>query len=176
MYIINLKIIRLLIIIILFFSYKGISQNVQTNSSNIMGTINASGADAASGFGTVTYSIGQVFYTYIGLSVFNVAQGVQHEDIEDTLSKQKHSVEPKTEIFIFPNPTTDYVIVNMEGYEFKNGIRSYQLYDLQGRLLNQNTINQTETQIDLNNLNSAIYILQIYVDNKVLKTFKIIKK
>jgi hypothetical protein len=172
---INLKIITLLIIIMLFFSYKGICQNAQTNSNNIMGTLNACGANATSSSGTVAYSIGQVFYTYIGQSVYNVAQGIQHDELEETLTAPENSIELKTEIFIFPNPTTDFVTINMEGLEFESGLKTYQLYDIQGRILKQNTINQTETQINLTNLSSSIYILQVYVNNKVLKTFKIIK-
>lgn len=173
---INLKIINLLIIMMLFFSYEGISQNTQTNSNNIMGTINTSGTNAIGSSGTVAYSIGQVFYTYIGQSVYNVAQGIQHEELEKTLTTPENSIEPKTEIFIFPNPTTDFVTVNMEGLEFNNEQRSYQLYDMQGRLLKQNTINHSETQINLTDLSSSIYILQVYSNNKVLKTFKILKK
>ena len=46
----------------LFFSFKGTSQNSQVNSNTIMGTINASGNDAIGSSGTVAYSIGQVFY------------------------------------------------------------------------------------------------------------------
>ena len=172
----NLKIISLLVIIMLFFSFKGISQNTQTNTNNIMETINTSGADATGSSGTVTYSIGQVFYTYIGQSVYNVARGIQHEELEKTLTTPENNVEPKTEIFIFPNPTTDYVTINMEGLEVENGPRSYQLYDIQGRILKQNTINQSETQINLTDLSSSIYILQVYLNNKVLKTFKILKK
>ena len=172
----NLKIISLLVIIMLFFSFKGISQNTQTNTNNIMETINTSGANATGSSGTVTYSIGQVFYTYIGQSVYNVAQGIQHEELEKTLTTPENNVEPKTEIFIFPNPTTDYVTINMEGLEVENGPRSYQLYDIQGRILKQNTINQSETQINLTDLSSSIYILQVYLNNKVLKTFKILKK
>ena len=172
----NLKIISLLVIIMLFFSFKGISQNTQTNTNNIMETINTSGADATGSSGTVTYSIGQVFYTYIGQSVYNVAQGIQHEELEKTLTTPENNVEPKTEIFIFPNPTTDYVTINMEGLEVENGPRSYQLYDIQGMILKQNTINQSETQINLTDLSSSIYILHVYLNNKVLKTFKILKK
>jgi hypothetical protein len=161
----------------LLFSFKAISQNTQVNTNNIMGTINTSGNNATGSSGTVAYSIGQVFYTYIGQSVYNVAQGIQHEEIaKETLATTENSIEPKTEIFIFPNPTTDFVTINMEGLEFENGLRSYQLYDIQGKLLKQNTITQTETQINLNNLISSIYILQVYVNNKVLKTFKILKK
>lgn len=160
----------------LLFSLKGISQNTQSFTNNIMGTINASGNDATSSSGTVTYSIGQLFYTYIGSSVYNVAQGIQHEESSESLSTSENTVEPKIEIFIFPNPTTDYVTLNMEGLEYENEPQSYQLYDLQGRLLIQNTIKQTETQINLSQLNSSIYLLQVYSNNKVLKTFKIIKK
>lgn len=141
-----------------------------------MGTINASGNDATGTSGTVTYSIGQLFYTYIGLSVYNVAQGIQHEESSKSLSTTENTVEPKIEIFIFPNPTTDFVTLNTEGLEYENEPQSYQLYDLQGRLLIQNTIKQTETQINLNNLNASVYVLRVYANNKVLKTFKILKK
>ncbi len=158
----------------LFFSFKGVSQNTQTNSNNIMGTINASGNDAVGSSGTVAYSIGQVFYTYIGLYVYNVAQGIQHEEANNSLGKPEVSIEPKTELFVFPNPTTDYVNIKMEGYE--NESKSYQLYDFQGRLLRQGVIDQNETQIDLSNLSSSVYILQVYLNNKNLKTFKILKK
>ena len=172
----NFNITNLLVVIILFFSLKGISQNIQTVTNDTMETFNASGDDATSDSGSVAYSIGQVFYTYIGESIYNVAQGIQQEELNQTLAVTENSVEPRAEIFIFPNPTTDFVIVNMEGYEFENGPRSYQLYDVQGRLIKQNIINQDETQIDLNDLSSSIYILQVYVNNKILKTFKILKK
>lgn len=158
----------------LFFSFKGVSQNTQTITNNIMGTINASGTDASGSSGTVAYSIGQVFYTYIGFSVYNVAQGIQHEVANNSLAKPEVSIEPKTELFIFPNPTTDFVNIKMEGYE--NESKSYQLYDFQGRLLKQDVINQNETQISLYNLSSSVYILQVYLNNKILKTFKILKK
>ena len=173
---INLTITNLLVIMMLLFSFKGMSQTIQTSTNDTMETFNASGDDATGGSGSVTYSIGQVFYTYIGESVYDVAQGIQQGELSQTLDTPENSVEPKVEIFIFPNPTTDYVTINMEGFEFENGPRSYQLYDIQGRFLKQNTINQNETQIDLNDLSSSIYILQVYINNKILKTFKILKK
>lgn len=70
-----LRILNLLLIIILIFSVKVISQNEQ--SYVIMQTINTTGNDAIGSSGTVTYSIGQVFYTYIWGPVYNVAQGIQ---------------------------------------------------------------------------------------------------
>ena len=171
---IDLKIIKLFIIVMLFFSFKGIAQNTETNSNDLMDTIIASGNDATGSSGSVTYSIGQVFYTSIEESEYNVVQGIQHQETYNSLDTQD-VIEPKTEISIYPNPTTDFVNINMEGYELENGLKSYQLYDFQGRLLKQNTINQNETQVNLSDLSSSIYLLQVYVDNKALKTFKIIK-
>lgn len=157
----------------LFFSVKGISQ---TSSTDIMETIIPSGSNATGNSGSVTYSIGQVFYTYIGDdSVYNVAQGVQHQEAEATLGEPEVIV-PTTEILVYPNPTTDYVNLKMTGTELESAQRSYKLYDIQGRVLRQNTITDTETQVSLSNLSTSIYLLTVYVDNKLLKTFKILKK
>lgn len=158
----------------LFFSGKATSQNTQ--SSNIVGNINVSGANIMSSSGTVSYSIGQVFYTYIGQSDYVLAQGIQQQEKSVTLSTPEKNVEPSTELFVFPNPTTDFVIISMNGLEFEKGLQSYALYDFQGRLLKQNTIKETQTQIELNDLGASIYLLTVYYNNEILKTFKIIKK
>jgi hypothetical protein len=159
------------------FSFKGTSQTPINTNQNVGTTINAAGSNAIGSSGTVAYSIGQVFYTYIGIddSVYNVAQGIQHGQSYQTLDTP-NVVEFKTEISIYPNPVTDFVNLNMEGFEHEDGTRSYVLYDYQGRLLKQNIINQNETQIDLNNLSPSVYLLQVKVNEKALKTFKIIKK
>ena len=160
----------------LLFSFKGISQINQPIANDTMETFNASGEDATGSFGSVTYSIGQVFYTYIGESVYNVSQGIQQGELATTtLSTTENSNEPKTEMFVFPNPTTDFVSISMDGYESALGQRSYQLYDLQGRLLKQDVLIQMETQINVSDLRASIYLLQVSNNNRILKTFKIVK-
>lgn len=168
----NVKIFNLLIIMMLAISFKGISQNTQ----DVMETIIPSGNNAVGSSGSVTYSIGQVFYTYIGVqTVYNVAQGIQHQESDENLGTPEVE-EPTTEIFVFPNPAADFVNIRMKGFELENGDRSYRLYDIQGRLLKQNKIDQTETEVSLNNLSPSIYIVVVYVDNKILKSFKVLKK
>lgn len=168
---------KILIITLLLFSFKGISQNTQANNNDIMEAIVPSGSNANGTSGNVTYSIGQVFYTYIGESesIYNVAQGIQHQEKEETSETPETEV-PKTEVFIFPNPTTDYVNLRLNGLEALSGMRHYKLYDIQGRLLKQGEIDGTEIQISLSNLSSSIYILTVFIDNQILKTFKILKK
>jgi hypothetical protein len=162
--------------LILFFSFQAIGQNNQVNNNNIMETINTSGNNATGSSGSISYSIGQVFYTYIGdQSVYNVAQGIQHQELIKSLNVVD-TIESKAEVFVFPNPTADFVNVNLKGFDLVTGQQSYQLYNLQGRLIKQNAIDQIQSQVSLNNLPPSIYILRIYVNNKVLNTFKIIKQ
>lgn len=170
----NLKPLNLLIIMTAFIPFKGISQNTQTNDT--METIIPSGSNATGSSGSVTYSIGQVFYTYIGVqTAYNVAQGIQQQESDETLGNPEIE-EPEASIVVFPNPAADFVNVSMKGTEFESSDRSYKLYDILGRLLKQNKINQTETQVSLNNLSPSLYILVVYVDNKILQSFKILKK
>jgi len=86
------------------------------------------------------------------------------------------SIETKKEIVVFNNPKANYVTLNMEGFELEYGQYSYQIYDLRGRILKENIINLSETQINLNGFITSIYLLRVYDNNKVLKTFKIIKQ
>lgn len=168
---------KLFIITLLLFSLNGISQNTFATNNDIMEAIVPSGSNANGSSGNVTYSIGQVFYTYIGESesVYNVAQGIQHQEKEKSLDTPDIEV-PKTELLIFPNPTTDYVNLRLNGVESLIGTRYYKLYDLQGRLLKQGEIDGTEAQISLSNYSSSLYILTVYINTQILKTFKIIKK
>ena len=171
----NFKNTNFLIIVILFFSFKGISQTTSATTDNIMETIVATGNEATGSSGTVTYSIGQVFYTYIGETVYNVAQGIQHQEIKETLGTEEN-IEPNAEVIIFPNPAADFVTINLKGFDIEAEAQSYQFYDMQGRLLKQDTITQTETQINLNGLTPSVYLLRVNIDNKFSKTFKILKK
>lgn len=66
----------------MLFSFDVYSQNNVVGNNDIMETINTAGSNSNGSSGSVTYSIGQVFYTYIGESVYNVAQGIQHEQID----------------------------------------------------------------------------------------------
>lgn len=154
-----------------FVPFVGISQT----NDNLMETIITSGNNATGASGTVTYSIGQVFYTYMGVdAVYNVAQGIQQQTKGEQLYVPDIEEPAKVEMYVYPNPTSDFVNISLNGVELE-GQRSYRLYDIQARLLKQNTISETETQVSLNNLSPSIYILAVYIDNKILKSFKIIK-
>ena len=74
---------------------------------------------------------------------------------------------------VYPNPATDFIRLKIENYEVEN--LRYQLYDINGSLLQDNKIEGNETNIVMSNYVSATYFLKVTDNNKVVKTFKIIK-
>jgi hypothetical protein len=90
--------INFIAIATLFFSFDGLSQNAP--NTTVMGTVITSGDDASGDYGSVSYSIGQVFYTYIGAPVYSVAQGIQHEEANNALAVPDITIEPKQK-FLF---------------------------------------------------------------------------
>ena len=144
---------------------------------------NASGGNAEGIGGTINYSIGQMTYsTYSGISG-NIAQGVQHAyEIFPIKPEQTYS---KISVSIFPNPTEDYLTLDVS--DFKNEKLLYQLYDMEGRLLQYGVIISNQTILEMKSLAAAVYIVKVYAtgengryeinDSKEnIKVFKIIKK
>ncbi|MGC6431122.1 MAG: T9SS type A sorting domain-containing protein [Jejuia sp.] len=167
----------ILISIILFFlHYRTFGQ------IDFLYSINATGNDISDNNGSVNYSIGQTFYSFTDNNTGYIGEGVQqafiklartnNEDVDNPNDYDTASID----MLIFPNPTTDVVTLSTNGLDLDDNLNSYQLYSYQGKLIANNTIKDKETIIDLTQLNISIYILQVYANEKLWKTFKIIKK
>lgn len=147
------------------------------SQTSFLHNINASGNDVSSNNGSVTYSIGQVFFSHTENNSGYLREGVQQSF--QTISTDNEDVDsPEIEIdaLVYPNPTPDLVTLATEGLDLNSERNSYQLYDYQGKLIANQIINKKNTVIDLTQLNTSIYILQVFVEKKLWNTFKIIKK
>ncbi|NBC57639.1 MAG: T9SS type A sorting domain-containing protein [Bacteroidetes bacterium] len=142
-------------------------------------SLNASGGDAAGSGGTLAYSAGQVVYTTNTDSSGTVSQGVQQAYEIFTLGTEE--TELNISISIFPNPTANNLTLQIS--EYNNEKLSYQLYDMQGKLLNIGPVNAKQTQINTASLPSATYLIHIVNQENVsgdrrgkqVYSFKIIK-
>ena len=134
-------------------------------------SVNATGTNASGSGGTVSYSVGQVVYTTNTGASGSVAQGVQQAYEIFTVGIK----ETELNIFltVFPNPTTDYLTLSIDDFEISN--LSYQLYDMNGKLLQNEKITGNQTSIVMSNLFPANYFVKVIQGNKEVKTFKIIK-
>lgn len=133
----------------------------------------ASGGNATGSGGSSSYSVGQVVYTNAVGSTGSTNQGVQ-QPIEIFTLGTNDFPEITLTMSVYPNPTTAGINLSITNYNSEN--ISYQLFDLNGRSIQTNKIVEKETQISLDNLSNAIYLLTVSDNNKSLKTFKIIKK
>ena len=131
----------------------------------------SAGGDASGIGGTFSYSIGQVVYTYnYGTDVI-VAQGVQQPFEISTLGLDNYQINLVMQTY--PNPTRDYLVLNVHALDLSNMI--FQLYDVNGRLIETRTMFSPIETICMMNLPSSVYVLKVINNNKEVKSFKIIK-
>jgi len=72
---------------------------------------------------------------------------------------------------LYPNPTTG--IINLQT---KEKINSISVYNAVGQKVPFNLLNKGNTSIDLSNLPSGIYFIELNLNNKTIKKYKIIRK
>jgi hypothetical protein len=75
---------------------------------------------------------------------------------------------------VYPNPTTDHVNLKISNFNKEN--LSYQLYSLHGQLLSRGEIKENITVIGMQRLSMGMYLLKVNLDDREVKSFKIIKK
>ena len=130
----------------------------------------ATGGEAIGTSGTASYSVGQVVYTTNTGTNGSVAQGVQQPyEISTTVGINETAI--KLELSVYPNPTTNYLTLKTED----NSNMSYQLYDLQGRVIENKKVSSNATNISLEGQATATYFLKVVKNNQIIKTFKVIK-
>jgi Secretion system C-terminal sorting domain len=132
----------------------------------------ASGGNTTGTGGSLSYSIGQVAYTNQVGTNGSVNQGVQQPFEIFTLGNDDFP-EITLLMTVYPNPTTSFINLNIQNYSTEN--MYYQLFDITGKQIQSQKITTTETQIQMENVASAVYLLNVIEENRLLKTFKIIK-
>lgn len=136
-------------------------------------SVNATGGNATSSGGSVNYSIGQVVYTTNSGGSGSVAQGIQQPYVISVISGFEGPNGTKTSISAYPNPTTD--LLTLDVIDFHLSPFTFRLYDVVGRLLQNEQIIDRKTNINMSSFVSATYFIKVYQDNNEVKTFKIIK-
>jgi len=136
-------------------------------------TVPATGGDASGSGGSSSYTVGQLFYTTITGTNGSVTQGLQQPYEISVITGIEEAKGIDLNVSAFPNPTTD--VLNLEIGNYDNTNLSYQLFDMQGRMVVSKKITGDHTSIGTGNLVSATYFLRVLEDNKEIKSFKIIK-
>lgn len=133
------------------------------------------GGDFIGSGGSVAFSAGQVAYVGLNSDAVMVLEGVQQAyQITDVTSiPDKHKI--GISCAVYPNPTTDVLTLKLDDYE-ELSILSYQLYNMNGTLLEQKKIESNQSGIAMKHLVSGVYFLRVLKGDQDLRVFKIIKK
>jgi hypothetical protein len=133
----------------------------------------ASGSNATGSRGTVSYTIGQIAFSTLNGTDEVIVQGVQQPYEISVITTVDDTPDTSIECVLFPNPTRDAVKVSVVSPAYDG--MTFRLYDFNGVLLREITSMAEETVVPMQNLSPATYILRVMKNNKVIKTFKIIK-
>lgn len=135
----------------------------QSNTVTTGGNANGSG-------GSISYSIGQIDYANATSSNGSTNEGVQQpfEFYGDASLLEEYGIT----LSLFPNPTNENVMLEVNQVD---GSISYQLYDLNGKLINAGLIIEQITIIPMATLSAGEYQLTLNNKNEILESLKIIK-
>ena len=136
-------------------------------------TVGAAGGDNSSSVGSTNYTIGQVTSSTNTGSTGSVAQGVQQPfEIQTVLGVENFNI--NLQMSVYPNPATNLLQLEVKNTDFSN--LSYQLVDLNGRLIANQKISTEISTIKMEEFSTAVFLLKVLDDKKEIKTFKVIKQ
>ena len=135
--------------------------------------VSATGNNASGSGGTISFTVGQIVYTTIPGTNGSLAQGVQQPYEISVMTEIEKARDIVLDFLVYPNPTSDNLRLVMKNFDL-NDVR-YQLYNINGVLLQDHQVLDSETLIPMQGQQPSTYFLKILQGNKEIKTFKIIK-
>ncbi|MDA3892603.1 MAG: T9SS type A sorting domain-containing protein [Salinivirgaceae bacterium] len=132
-------------------------------------SVNSGGGNSNGDNGSVSYAVGQVFYQSDHEEItVGIMQPYEVFVIND-LVENKYEIN----VDIYPNPTSDRLIIKNNFKELEK-VQAL-LYNNNGELLDIVNISNFESVIEMEEFKPTVYLLSIKINNKEVKTFKIIK-
>jgi hypothetical protein len=132
--------------------------------SNAGGEFNNSGI-------SMSWTLGEGVIETFSSDEFVLTQGFQQSTF--TVTRIDEIVSDLFSVEVFPNPVTDYLNISFSG-EVNDAQLS--LYDINGKLIMEQPINESESTVNLSDLPEATYFLKLISSNgKESANFKIVK-
>lgn len=130
------------------------------------------GGESTGTNGSVSYTIGQPFYTEVADQDNYLIEGVQQPYEVSIISGVENNT-VNLSITAFPNPTTNYFTLESENWS--DNATFYTVSNISGVLIQRGEIENKTTQIDISTLPNSTYFVTIKDSKTVLKTFQVIK-
>ncbi|MCK7539736.1 MAG: T9SS type A sorting domain-containing protein [Marinilabiliales bacterium] len=122
---------------------------------------------------SATYSVGQMAWNMFSGSNGTILEGMQQPYEISVVTSIENTDYINLVCTVYPNPTRGSIKLIVKSADLTN--MGFQLYDINGTILQDKPIRDEETDIYMSNLFSSVYFLRISRDNREVKVFKIIK-
>ncbi len=136
-------------------------------------SVNTTNGNATGTGGSASFSVGEIMYQTLTGTNGSVTQGGQQPFEISIITDVDDYVDWIISVSAYPNPFVDYLVLNVGFVDFK-GV-SYQMYDVNGKLIAHRSINETQSKINTGNYLPGLYTLKILQGNRVIVIYKIIK-
>ncbi|HEY4786893.1 MAG TPA: T9SS type A sorting domain-containing protein [Bacteroidales bacterium] len=143
-------------------------QGIQAQEAKVTSGGNASGSG-----GSASYTVGEVVYTTNTATGGSSAQGVQQPFEITVVTTIGEVTGTNLNCTVYPNPVTNFLTLSFENFDMEN--LSYQLCDINGKLLSREQVVNSKTNIGMEDFATGVYFLKVIRGGKEIKTFKIIK-
>lgn len=139
--------------------------------ANAQQVISSSGSVLKNSSGSLSFTLGELVIDTKNAGATAITQGFHQTKL--TITAINVLREKNYSISAFPNPTNDFVNLKIE----KGDIHDIEivLFDLQGKVLSNQKIESTNTEVPFSGYNSGKYFLKVIQKGKEIQTFKIIK-
>ena len=139
--------------------------------ANAQQVISSSGSTLKNSAGSLSFTLGELVIDTKNTGVVILTQGFHQTKL--IITAISDLPEQRFSISAFPNPTNDYVNLKIE----KGDIHDIEfiLFDMQGKVLSNQKIENSNTEIQFSGYNSGNYLMKVLQKGKQIQTFKIIK-
>lgn len=133
-------------------------------------SVNVAGGNSSGANGSISFSVGQVFYTSNTSSSGSIFLGVQQPSEFFPLNVSLFEADVNS---VFPNPTNGFFNIKLA----ENPIQKLQFFliDSNGKQVKKGVLQTKETSVDIQNLSAGVYFLKLMDSRSSTKTYKIIK-
>jgi hypothetical protein len=153
----------------IFTSFILLTSSVCFSQTNTLQVIGTAGNTATNANTQLSWTIGETI-TNTATNPNNIlTQGFNQSALLITAIDEKQN----SNITVSPNPTADFITISILENELQNA--QYLLLDINGKLILQNNIQDTQTKISFTELAKATYFVVVLTNKQKTKTFKIIK-
>ena len=135
----------------------------------VFGTYGGS-SDVSDGY-NITFSAGQTFYKSYENDNFSITEGLNQAIY--TVTAIYDNIFSTIKLSVYPNPSDG--LINIQHNSNKDLILNISVTDLTGKILYVNEFSEKLMQINLTDLSKNVYFLNITNQQKIIKTFKIVK-